>query len=288
MIGMAKEVGALTFIDAVQYAPHGPIDVQELGCDFLVCSPYKFFGPHMGILYGKYDLLEDLTAYKVRPAPKHSPEKWQTGTASFEGICGVHGALEHIEWVGETFGDEQKPRYEEKFNGRALRLKAGMAAIRAYEFEISRAMLDTLNSVPALRIYGPADVRQIDMRVPTFAINLEGWHPRALAEELDKHNIYVWDGNYYALAVTEDWASALQHSGGSGKVGRSVEKAGGVGLSPLVSYSKKFQKNALNDKRQGEGGTLTFVIIIIPYYEILSRDSEKKCRRALTFLAAKN
>src|SRR5512135_145112 len=103
---MAHDAGALVYIDAVQYAPHGPIDVQKLACDFLVCSSYKFFGPHMGVLYGKYDLLDKLTAYKVRPAPQDPPGKFETGTGNFEGMCGVLGALEYIEWVGKTFGAE--------------------------------------------------------------------------------------------------------------------------------------------------------------------------------------
>ncbi len=103
IIQMAHEAGAWIYVDAVQYAPHGPIDVQALDCDFLVASSYKFFGPHMGVLYGKYDLLDSLTAYKVRPAPQDPPGKFETGTGNFEGMCGVLGALEYIEWVGETF-----------------------------------------------------------------------------------------------------------------------------------------------------------------------------------------
>lgn len=217
IIQQAQAVGALTYIDAVQYAPHGPIDVQDLDCDFLVCSAYKFYGPHLGILYGKYELLEMLRAYKVRPSSNSSPEKWQTGTANFEGICGAHGALDHIAWVGETFGHDYKDRYSEKFSGRGLTYKQGMASIRAYEYELSRAMLDTLKGVSGIRIYGLDDVRHIEERVPTFSINLEGMHPRKLAEELDKRNIYVWNGNYYALAVTE-WLG-VEESGGMVRIG---------------------------------------------------------------------
>ncbi len=120
---LAHEVGALVYIDAVQFAPHGPIDVQKLDSDFLVCSSYKFFGPHMGVLYGKYDLLDQLTAYKVRPAPELPPGKFETGTGNFEGICGVLGALEYIEWVGETFGEEYAERYAERIHRAATELQ---------------------------------------------------------------------------------------------------------------------------------------------------------------------
>jgi cysteine desulfurase family protein (TIGR01976 family) len=217
IIHMAHAVGALTYIDAVQYAPHGPIDVQKLGCDFLVCSSYKFFGPHMGVLYGKYDLLDRLTAYKVRPAPSDPPGKFETGTGNFEGICGVLGALEYIQWVGETFGAEHGERYANDFTGRRLSFKLGMSAIRSYEFELSRALLDILEETPGVTIYGITDRKRLEERVPTCAFTLSGKTPRQVAEELDEANIYVWDGNYYALAVTE--RLGLEDSGGMVRVG---------------------------------------------------------------------
>ena len=108
MTEMAHAAGALVYVDAVQYAPHGPIDVQDLGVDFLVCSSYKFFGPHAGVLYGRYDLLNELKAYKVRPATNSLPGKFETGTQNHEGIAGVLGALEYFEWIGKTFGAEQE------------------------------------------------------------------------------------------------------------------------------------------------------------------------------------
>lgn len=217
LIPLAHDAGALVYIDAVQYAPHGPIDVQQLGCDFLTCSAYKFFGPHVGVLYGKYQLLERYQAYKVRPAPVEPPEKFETGTANFEGIAGTLGAIEYLEWVGENFGEDYTARYSESFVGRKLRLKQAMAAIRAYEYELSRTLLEVLEETPGVTIYGIADVRQLEQRVPTFAFTLKGWHPRRVAEELDKADIYVWDGNYYALAVTE--RLGLEQSGGMVRVG---------------------------------------------------------------------
>jgi cysteine desulfurase family protein (TIGR01976 family) len=216
-VEMAHAAGALVYIDAVQFAPHGPIDVQKLGCDFLVCSSYKFFGPHMGVLYGRYDLLESLTAYKVRPAPSAPPDKFETGTGSFEGMCGVLGALEYLEWVGANFGADHATKYAADYSGRRLRLKQGLAAMRAYEYELSRTLLDVLEETPGVTIYGLTDRRRLEERVPTVAFTLKGMHPRQVAEELDKHNIYVWDGNYYALAVTE--RLGLEGSGGMVRVG---------------------------------------------------------------------
>ena len=217
IVKMAHEAGALVYVDAVQYAPHGPIDVQSLGCDFLVCSAYKFFGPHVGVLYGRYDLLDELTAYKVRPAPNSLPGKFETGTLNHEGIAGVLGAVEYLEWVGAVFGEDYLEKYRGRYQGRRLRLKQATAAIRAYEFELSRAMLDVLEEMPGVRLYGPCDVRRLEQRVPTFSFTLKGWHPRQLAERLAQEGIYSWDGNYYALGVTE--RLGVEESGGMLRVG---------------------------------------------------------------------
>ncbi len=217
IVEMAHEAGALVYVDAVQYAPHGPIDVQQLGCDFLVCSAYKYFGPHVGVLYGRYELLDELSAYRVRPAPKDPPGKFETGTGNFEGYAGVLGALEYLEWVGSTFGEHYAEKYGEKFSGRKLRLKQAIAAIRAYEYELSRALLEVLEETPGVTVYGLRDMRRLEERVPTFAFTLQGRHPRWVARMLDKSNIYVWDGNYYALAVTE--RLGLEESGGMVRVG---------------------------------------------------------------------
>jgi len=217
IVKMAHEAGTQVYIDAVQYAAHGPIDVQDLDCDFLVCSAYKYFGPHVGVLYGKYEHLEALTAYKVRPSPKLPPGKFETGTLNHEGIAGVLGAIEYLEWVGETFGEDYREKYGERFTGRKLRLKQALASIRAYEYEISRELLDILEEIPGVTLYGPKDVRKLEQRVPTFAFNLNGWHPRQVAEKLGKHGIYVWDGNYYALAVTQ--RLGVEETGGMVRVG---------------------------------------------------------------------
>lgn len=214
---MSKAAGALVFIDAVQYAPHGVIDVQEIGCDFLISSSYKFFGPHQGILYGRYDLLEELKAYKVRPASNASPGKWETGTQSHEGIAGILGALEYFEWAGDQFGAGFKAQYADKFSGRALKLRMGMEALKAYEMELARVTLETLQSVPGLHVYGLTDMGRLEERVPTFAINLADKHPADVAQKLGEQGIYVWNGNYYALSVTE--RLGVEESGGMVRIG---------------------------------------------------------------------
>src|SRR5215213_2834305 len=165
---MAQEAGALVYIDAVQYAPHGPIDVQDIDCDFLVCSSYKFFGPHAGALYGKYDLLNELKAYKVRPASNEPPYKFETGTQNHEGIAGVLGALEYFEWLGEQFGSGHAKEWQDAgFSGRRLLYKQAMSVMRDYELELSRALIGVVESIPRTRIYGITDRDRLDERVPT-------------------------------------------------------------------------------------------------------------------------
>ncbi len=218
LIDMAHEAGAVVYIDAVQYAPHGPIDVQQLDCDFLISSAYKFFGTHAGILYGKRDLLENLFAYKVRPATNRLPGKFETGTQNHEGIAGVLGAIEYFEWVGREFGDEfEAGLAKDKYHGRRLELKKAMSAIHAYEIELSRALLSALNAVPGLRLYGLNDERRLDERVATFSFRLKDMHPRVVAEKLAQQGIFVWDGNYYALNVSE--RLGVEEQGGMVRVG---------------------------------------------------------------------
>ncbi|MGZ9223394.1 MAG: cysteine desulfurase-like protein [Anaerolineales bacterium] len=228
---MAQDAGALVYIDAVQYAPHGPIDVQDIGCDFLVCSSYKFFGPHAGAMYGRYDLLNELKAYKVRPASNELPYKFETGTQNHEGIAGVLGALEYFEWLGSQFGGEQaesraargepmgeRRRSEDtRFSGRRLVFKQAMSAIRAYEYGLSRALIGAVESVPGTRIYGVTDMNRLDERVPTVSFTLEGRDPEKVADALGRQNIYVWNGHNYALAVVE--RLGLLEAGGMIRVG---------------------------------------------------------------------
>jgi len=215
---MAHDAGALVYIDAVQYAPHGPIDVQDIGCDFLVCSSYKFFGPHAGALYGKYDLLDELKAYKVRPASDEVPHKFETGTQNHEGIAGVLGALEYLEWLGKQFGAEQESVWKDAgFTGRRLELKKGMSAMRAYESELSKTLIGIVQSVPGTHIYGVTDLDRLGERVPTVSFTVEGKNPERLADEIGNHGIYVWNGHNYALAIVE--RLGLLEAGGMIRVG---------------------------------------------------------------------
>ncbi|MEX0787217.1 MAG: cysteine desulfurase-like protein [Anaerolineales bacterium] len=213
----AHQVGALCYVDAVQFAPHGPIDVQAIDCDFLVVSAYKVFGPHLSALYGKRSHLEATPAYKVRPASDELPGKFETGTGNFEGIAGVLGALEYLADIGLAFGADHAERYGPEFSGRALLLKQAMAAIQGYETDLCRTLIETLSAIRGLRIYGIQDARQLDRRVPTVSFTLEGIPPRQAAEQFARAGVYVWDGNYYALAVTE--RLGLEASGGMIRVG---------------------------------------------------------------------
>ena len=215
---MAKDAGALVYIDAVQYAPHGPIDVQDIGCDFLACSSYKFFGPHAGALYGKYDLLNEMKPYKVRPASDELPYKFETGTQNHEGIAGVLGALEYLEWLGTQFGADQAQAWKEAgFSGRKLELKKGMSAMQAYEKELSKALIKIVESIPGTQIHGVTDLDRLDERVPTVSFTVEGKDPEKIADALGKLGFYVWNGHNYALAIVE--RMGLLEAGGMVRVG---------------------------------------------------------------------
>ena len=239
MIKMAHDAGTLVYVDAVQYAPHGPIDVQKLDCDFLISSAYKFFGPHSGILYGKHELLEKLFAYKVRPATNSLPGKFETGTQNHEGIAGVLGAIEYFDWVGNEFGTEQADGLSESgYSGRVLNLKKAMTAIRSYEFELNRALLSTLQEVSGITIFGLTDVRRLDERVATFSFRLNGLHPREVAQQLADQGIYVWDGNYYAINVTE--RLGLEDNGGMVRVGAAHYNT----VDEIASFGEALKKIA--------------------------------------------
>ena len=211
IVEMAHAAGAWTYVDAVHGAPHVPIDVVALGTDFLVCSPYKFFGPHLGLLYGRPDLLERLVPYKVRPATDTAPGKWETGTLPGESLGGLLGTFEYLEWLGREFGGAAPTA-----NRRAA-LIATMNAIRATERGLSLRALAALRAVPGLEMRGITDPARIDERVPTFAFTLAGRTPREVAAALGRHGIAVWDGDYYAYELIR--ALGLADSGGMVRVG---------------------------------------------------------------------
>lgn len=213
----AHEVGALCFVDAVQYAPHRPIDVQDWDCDFLAVSAYKFFGPHVGILYGRYDLLDRLSAFQVRPAPDEPPGKWETGTPNLEGIAGVLGTLEYLVALGQREGGAFVEELSERYEGNQLDLKVAMKAIQAYERGLTLSLLDVLRTIPELELYGLSDEATLDDRVPTVGFRLGELPPRRVAQLLGDLGINVWDGNFYALAVTE--RLGIEEQGGLVRVG---------------------------------------------------------------------
>jgi cysteine desulfurase family protein (TIGR01976 family) len=216
IVRWAHDAGALAFIDAVQYAPHGPIDVQALDCDFLVCSAYKFYGPHVGVVYGRRELLERLRAYKVRPAPDGPPDKFETGTLNHEGIAGTLAAVEYLAGLGEQYGARFAARFP-GFSGRRLHVRAGLAALRDYDHVLSAAILAELERVPGLRIHGITERRRLDERVPTVSFTWPGHHPQQVARALGEQGIFVWDGNYYALEVTR--RLGVEEQGGMVRVG---------------------------------------------------------------------
>ncbi len=204
-VQMIHEAGALTYVDSVHYAPHGLIDVQDLDCDFLVASVYKFFGHHVGALYGKYEHLAGLTAYKVRPASNTPPGKWETGTQSFESQAGVTAAVDYIASIG---GDE---------GTRRERLVRAMSAMKQHEMALSEHFLSGAAQIPGLRVYGITDVENLENRTPTFAVSLAGYTPKDVATKLGEQGVFVWHGDYYAVAVME--RLGLQDKGGLVRIG---------------------------------------------------------------------
>ncbi len=197
--GMAHAVGAWHVVDAVQSAPHVPIDVAEIGCDFLLCSSYKFYGPHLGIMWGRQDLLDSLPAYKVRPAKDAAPYRWENGTPSYETWNALLACLDHWERIGEEFGAAELPQYV----GRRQRMKRGMMAVQTYERELVSALIDGLCAIPGVTLVGITDGARFDQRVPTVAMVKEGHAPDEIASYLADNNIYVWSGNYYAVEIME-------------------------------------------------------------------------------------
>ncbi len=211
---LAHAAGALSFIDAVHYAPHGPMDVKALDCDFLVCSPYKFFGPHMGTLYGKREHLERFKPYKVRPATDLVPECWETGTQVQELIAGIHAAVEYVAELGRRCDPSAKDR-------RAALLAAYRSTV-AYERTLVTRLIEGLLAIPGLRFFGITDPKRFQERCSTVSFRLAKGTPTDAATFLGERGIFTWDGNFYALNLTE-------------RLG--VEKLGGVLRVGLVHYN---------------------------------------------------
>src|SRR3989441_8452742 len=214
IIRLAHKAGALAYIDAVHYAPHGPIDVRALDCDFLVCSTYKFFGPHMGVLYGKREHLKRLVPYKVRANTNAIPNRWEWGTLNHECIAGIAACVDYLADLGR--------RGDRPATTRRAALLAAYHAIQKHERILAERLIRGLAAIPRLKIYGITDPRRFDQRCPTIAVRIAGYTPLELATALGERGFFTWDGNYYALNLTERL---------------DVEKDGGFLRIGLVHYN---------------------------------------------------
>jgi len=195
IVRMAHEVGALVFLDAVHYAPHARMAVNEWGCDFAACSAYKYFGPHVGILWGKRELLEQLPAYKVRPASNELPGRWMTGTQNHEGIAGTLACVDYLAALGKTVAPDVVDRRGA--------LDAAYAAIGSYERGLAVHFANSVQSIPGIGLWGITDPARFKDRAPTFSITHERRSPPEIASILAEQGIFAWNGNYYALPLTE-------------------------------------------------------------------------------------
>ena len=248
VVSLAHAVNALVFVDAVHYAPHAPINVHALDCDFLVCSAYKFFGPHVGILYGKREHLAEFTPLKVKPAGDQVPSRWETGTLNHEGLAGLIAAINYLAKLGchvspkldsellnslmeadaECLTTFYCPRVLTKPDGsshelgsayrsRRAALLASMVAIQQYERELVKHLISGLQQIPGLTIYGITDFDRLAWRTPTVAFRLENHPPATIAKILGDRGIFAWSGNFYALDLTE--RLGLEDKGGLLRVG---------------------------------------------------------------------
>ncbi len=206
---LAHAVGALAYIDAVHYAPHGLIDVKELDCDFLVCSPYKFFGPHTGALYGKRQHLEGFRPYKVRPCTDQSPSRWESGTQVHELIAGIGAAVEYIAAVGRHSDPSAETRRQA--------LAAAFRATVAYERRLISRLIEGLLAIPGVRIYGITDPQRFGERCSTLSLRIGNHNPTAIATFLGERGIFTWDGNYYAINLSE--RLGVESQGGMLRIG---------------------------------------------------------------------
>jgi cysteine desulfurase family protein (TIGR01976 family) len=211
---LAHSAGALMFVDAVHYAPHGLIDVKALDCDFLVCSPYKFFGPHMGTLYGKREHLDHFKPYKVRPATNVPPESWETGTQVQELIAGIGATVGYIAALGRRSDPGVKNRRDA--------LQAAYRATHPYETALLTRLIAGLQTIPGIRIFGITHEKRFNERCATLSFRLGDHHPTKIAAFLGERGIFTWDGNFYAMNLSE-------------RLG--VEQLGGVLRVGLVHYN---------------------------------------------------
>jgi cysteine desulfurase family protein (TIGR01976 family) len=209
VVRLARQAGALSYIDAVHYAPHGPIDVRALDCDFLACSTYKFFGPHMGVLYGKREHLKTLHPYKLRPNTDNIPNCWEWGTLNHECIAGIKACVDYWEALGR--------RAIPTVTTRRAAILAAHKAIHQHERAMTEKMIAGLLAIPGLKLYGITDPRRFENRCATFVVRIDGRTPLELATKLGERGFFTWDGNYYALNLTEQLG--VEREGGFLRIG---------------------------------------------------------------------
>jgi cysteine desulfurase family protein (TIGR01976 family) len=225
IVRLAHAAGALAFVDAVHYAPHGLIDVAALDCDFLACSTYKFFGPHMGVLFGKREHLERLRPYKVRPLTNAIPYRWEWGTLNHECIAGIAACVDYIADLGRPVNSGNgvphvSPHLRDVGSRRAA-IVATFEQIQRHEHALMNRLIDGLNQIPKLKIYGITDPSCFAWRCPTLAVRVihqnDSQTPHALATKLGERGFFTWDGNYYAINLTEHLG--VEKSGGFLRIG---------------------------------------------------------------------
>lgn len=228
MCAMVRAVGGITYVDAVQYAPHGPIDVQQLGCDLLVASPYKFYGPHQGVLWGREDLLTRIPAHKLRVVPDVPPNRFETGCQSLAGQAGTLAAIEYLERIGTAYtieGDlgeagasvDADNDVETTLAPRTRAVHAALRAFAAHEEVLTERLISGLQAIGDLTVHGITDPAAFARRVPTVSFSRPGTDPAAVARGLDEQGIYVWNGHSYALPVIEHLG--LADAGGVVRIG---------------------------------------------------------------------
>ena len=220
LTALARSAGAMTWVDAVQLAPHQCIDVRALGCDFLVCSSYKFFGPHLGVLWGRRQLLDELTAYKVRCASDASPEKWETGTPQTELLAGLAACVDHYDWLGRQVSDA---------DSRRGRIEAAYRAAIDHEARLVTRLIDGIQAIPGTTVHGITNPNRVGERVPTVSLTHERVSPPRVAERLARDGICVWSGHNYALEV-------VRHLG--------IDEATGVVRIGLAHYNTEEEVDA--------------------------------------------
>jgi selenocysteine lyase/cysteine desulfurase len=209
IVRLAHQRGAMAYIDAVHYAPHGPIDVRALDCDFLACSTYKFFGPHMGVLFGKREHLKRLDPYKVRANTNAIPNRWEWGTLNHECIAGISACVDYLADLGRHVNSAASSRRKA--------LLAAYEAIQKHERGLMESLIRGLLGTPGLKLYGISDPERFDQRCPTIAVRIQGHTPLELATRLGERGFFTWDGNYYALNLTEHLD--LEKDGGFLRIG---------------------------------------------------------------------